>query len=139
MAVTDSPPKMPIFNDEESLPPILPDWSVVLPFTRKVKVKTMRAIHCTMAPSTNAMATDRKMPRITEMAFSVLSKSPNVSRTPLSVVAPPDICIKAMAKAPPSNSKTMLTVVEVGIPSVLNTSSSTTSVTITAKKTHITS
>ena len=31
------------------------------------------------------------------------------------------------------------TVVDVGIPSVLNTSSSTTSVTITAKKTHITS
>ena len=71
MAVTDSPPKMPIFNDEESLPPILPDWSVVLPFTRKVKVKTTRAIHCTMVPSTNAIATDRNMPRMTEMAFSV--------------------------------------------------------------------
>ena len=56
-----------------------------------------------------------------------------------SLVAPPDICIKAMAKAPPSNSNTRLTVVDVGIPSVLNTSSSTTSVTITAKKTHITS
>ena len=139
MAVTDSPPKIPIFSDEESLPSILPDWSVVRPFTRNVNVKTTRAIHCTIVPSTNAMATDRKMPRITEIAFSVLSKSPNVSNAPLSVVAPPDICIKAMANAPPSNSKTKLTVVDVGIPNVLNTSSSTTSVTITAKKTHITS
>ena len=139
MAVTDSPPKMPIFSDDESLPPILPDWAVVLPFTRKVKVKTMRAIHCTMIPSKNAIATDRNMPRITEMAFSVFSRSPNESNVPSAAIAPLSICNRAMAKAPPSSSNTIETVVDVGMPSVLNTSSSTTSVTITARNTHITS
>ena len=85
------------------------------------------------------MATLRKMPRMTEMAFSVFSRSPNVSTVPSAAVAPCIICSSAMAKAPPSSSNTIETVVDVGMPSVLNTSSSTTSVTITAKKTHITS
>ena len=85
------------------------------------------------------MATLRKMPSMTEMAFSVLSKSPNVSNTPSAVVAPLAICNKAMAKAPPSSSNTMLTVVDVGMPKVLKTSSNMTSVTITARNTHMTS
>ena len=42
-------------------------------------------------------------------------------------------------KAPPSNSNTNDTVVEVGIPSVLNTSRMMTSVTMTARKSVITS
>ena len=99
----------------------------------------MRASHCTNVPNTKAIATLRKIPRITLNAFSVLSRSPMVSTTPSGLVAPPIILIKAMAKAPPSNSKTMLTVVEVGIPRVLKISRRSTSVTITARKTHITS
>ena len=42
-------------------------------------------------------------------------------------------------KAPPNNSNTSETVVEVGIPNVLNTSSTMTSVTMTARKSVITS
>ena len=85
------------------------------------------------------MATERKMPKITEMAFSVLSRSPNESKVPSIAVAPLAICSNAMAKAPPNNSNTIETVVDVGMPSVLNMSSNTTSVTITARNTHITS
>ena len=43
------------------------------------------------------------------------------------------------AKVPPNSSKTIDTVVDVGMPIVLKTSSNTTSVSITASRMHITS
>ena len=116
------PPKMPFFTCE-----------------RPLKVNITRASHCVMKPKTKAMATLRKMPMMTLMAFSVLMRSPNVSRWPAESVAPCMILTKAMANAPPSNSNTILTVVDVGIPMLLNTSSSNTSVSMTAMKMHITS
>ena len=118
MAVADSEPKMTVLSER---------------LRGVTKVNTMRLIHITSRPKTKATATDMKMAMMTERALSVLSSSPRPS-------APPEaIFTKARAKAPPSNSNTMLTVVEVGMPSELNTSSSTTSVTITARKMHITS
>ena len=50
---------------------------------------------------------------------------------------PPQMWMSASATEPPRSSKTIDTVVDVGRPSVLKTSSSTTSVTITATKMHI--
>ena len=91
----------------------------------------MRDRNCTTVPKKNAMATDRNMPRITDRAFSVLSRSLN----PRSI--PPAIFIMATTNVAPSNSNTIDTVVDVGIPSVLNTSSSMMSVTITAIKMQI--
>ena len=85
------------------------------------------------------MATLRKIPRITLSAFSVLSRSPRERATPSAPTVPLRIFMSAMAKAPPSNSNTMLTVVDVGMPRVLKMSSRMTSVTITARNTHITS
>ena len=76
---------------------------------------------------------------MTLMAFSVLMRSPKVSRWPAESVAPCMILTKARANAPPSSSNTILTVVDVGIPRLLNTSSSSTSVSMTAMKMHITS
>ena len=51
----------------------------------------------------------------------------------------PRVLTKARANVPPSSSKTIDTVVDVGRPMVLNTSSSTTSVSITARRMHISS
>ena len=72
---------------------------------------------------------------ITDSAFSVLSSSAN----PSCPVESPAILIKARTNVPPNSSKTIDTVVEVGIPRLLKISSSTTSVTITARKMHISS
>ena len=92
----------------------------------------MRATNCTTVPKKKAMATDRKMPRMTESAFSVFNRSlrpsPVVSEASLS---------SDTTKVAPSSSNTIDTVVEVGIPSVLKTSSRMTSVTITAMKMQI--
>ena len=76
-----------------------------------------------------AIATDRNIPMITESAFSVLSKSLKPSP-----VVSEAILISDTTKVAPSSSKTIETVVDVGIPSVLNMSSSMMSVTITAMK-----
>ena len=80
------------------------------------------------------MATDRKIPSITERAFSVFNKSvnsnPSVSEA---------IFNSASANVAPSNSKTIETVVEVGIPNELKISSKMMSVTMTAMKIHISS
>ena len=51
----------------------------------------------------------------------------------------PPILSRAITKEAPSSSNTSETVVEVGIPMLLNTSSTTTSVTITARNMVITS
>ena len=77
------------------------------------------------------MATDRKMPKITERAFSVFSKS--LKASPVASVA---IFMIDTTKVAPSSSKTIDTVVDVGSPRVLNTSSRMMSVTITAMKMH---
>ena len=61
MAVQATPPKIPAFH-----------FSLLL----YSKVNRRRVRNCTTAPKTNAMPTDRKMPIITDNAFSVLSKSP---------------------------------------------------------------
>ena len=108
-------------------------------FCGLTKVNTNRLSHITSAPKINATATDMKMAMMTDSALSVLSRSPSPSGCPAVSVAPATIFTNARAKAPPSSSNTMLTVVEVGMPRVLNTSSSMTSVTITARKMHITS
>ena len=79
------------------------------------------------------MATDKKIPKITDKAFSVFINSAK-PKVPVSSNA---IFSKARINVPPSNSKTIDTVVEVGIPNELKTSSSTTSVTMTARKMHI--
>ena len=73
------------------------------------------------------------MATITLNALSVLSRSAKPS------VGSAAILIAARTNVPPSNSNTSETVVEVGMPSVLNMSSTITSVTITARKTVITS
>ena len=79
------------------------------------------------------MATLTKMAIITLSALSELSRSLYVS------VSSPIIFIVARMNVPPNNSNTSDTVVEVGMPSVLNMSSTMTSVTITARKMVITS
>ena len=83
-----------------------------------------------MVPKIKATATERKMARMTDKALSVFSKSAKVSIPVLS----DRILISERMNVPPNNSNTIDTVVDVGIPNVLNTSSSTTSVTITARK-----
>ena len=90
-----------------------------------------RASHCTSIPKKKAMATERKIPMITDRALSVLIRSPKPIASLLCAL------ISARAKVPPSNSNTMDTVVEVGIPIVLKTSSSTTSVNMTASRIHM--
>ena len=72
------------------------------------------------------------MAKITDNALSVFSKSAKVNK-PLS--SEMIFSIERM-NVPPNSSNTIDTVVEVGMPSVLNTSSNTTSVTITARKIH---
>ena len=88
-------------------------------------------MNCTTVPKKKAIATDRNIPRITDRAFSVLSKSSKPRPMP------PAILINATTKVAPSSSKTIDTVVDVGIPSELNTSRRMMSVTITAMKMQI--
>jgi len=82
------------------------------------------------APTVNAINTDSKIPVMMARAFSELMYSES------SRMEPPMLLIftTETATAEPSNSKTMETVVEVGIPNVLNMSSIITSVIITARK-----
>ena len=77
------------------------------------------------------MATETKMAMITESALSVLIRSPNPNVSLWCTL------ISAKANVPPNNSNTIETVVEVGIPIELKTSSSTTSVSITASNIHM--
>ena len=79
------------------------------------------------------MATETKMAMITVSALLLLSSMPSVSPSS------PPILSRAITKDAPSSSNTSETVVEVGIPMLLNMSSTTTSVTITARKIVITS
>ena len=88
-------------------------------------------MYCTNIPKKKAIATDTKIAMMTDSALSVLMRSPNSSELS------PYTLIKARANVPPSNSNTIDTVVEVGIPMELNTSSRTTSVSITASRMHI--
>ncbi len=99
----------------------------------------MRDSHMTKEPKTNATATLRNIARITERALLVFIRSPIPRSTPSLPTAPWAILIRDIANAPPRSSNTMLTVVDVGIPIELNTSRRITSVTITARNTHITS
>ena len=78
------------------------------------------------------MATDTNMATITCSALSVLMRSP-ICSSPLLFI----VLMMASAKVPPSNSNTIETVVEVGRPMVLKTSSSTTSVSMTASDIHM--
>ena len=91
-----------------------------------------REIYCTTLPKKKAIATERKMARITVKALSVFSKSPNC-KAPLELA----ILTSDRATVPPSNSNTSETVVDVGIPNELKISSSTTSVNMTASRIHI--
>ena len=114
MAVHATPPNRPAFQRR---------WLLYS------KVNSRRARYCTRVPKTKAMPTDRKMPRITDSAFSVLSRSPMPSSLPGAA-----ILNRATTNVEPSSSNTSDTVVEVGIPSELKTSSRMTSVTMTAMK-----
>ena len=69
------------------------------------------------------------MPSITDKAFSVFSRSLNPNP-----VASPAILMSDTTKVAPRSSNTIDTVVDVGIPNVLNMSSRIISVTITAMK-----
>ena len=77
------------------------------------------------------MATETKMAIMTDRALSVLIRSPSPSVSLLFTL------MSARANVPPSSSNTIDTVVEVGIPIVLKTSSKTTSVSITASRMHM--
>ena len=83
-------------------------------------------------PKTNAIATERNMPIMTDRAFSVFIRSSKPRP-----VASDAIFISATANVAPSSSNTIDTVVDVGIPNVLNTSSRMMSVTITAINMHM--
>ena len=82
-----------------------------------------------------AIATEQKIPIITDRAFSVFRRSskPNVP------VSSATIFSSASTHVPPSNSKTIDTVVDVGSPNELKMSNRMTSVTITARNMHISS
>ena len=96
-----------------------------------MKVKSKREIYCTTNPKKKAIATERKIARMTVSALSVFIKSPSDCVGSLAIFT------KEYATVPPSNSKTMDTVVDVGIPSELKISSKTTSVSITATRMHM--
>ena len=93
-----------------------------------MNVKIILEMNCTTVPKKKAIATERKIPRITDRAFSVLRSS----LKPRS--APPAIFIRATTNVAQSSSNTMETVVDVGIPSELKMSRRMMSVTITAMK-----
>ena len=84
-------------------------------------------------PKKNAMATDTNIAMMTCNALSVLMS------WPMEYSPSPIVFTSARANVPPSSSNTIETVVDVGRPIVLNTSSSTTSVSITARRMHISS
>ncbi len=85
-------------------------------------------------PKKKAIATERNIPNITDSALPVLSKSANSSP-----VVSPAIFIRETTKVAPKSSKTIDTVVDVGIPRELNMSINIMSVTITAINIHINS
>ena len=87
-------------------------------------------MYCTTTPATKATTTEMRMPDTMARAFWLLMKSPSWE----SRMSEVEILMRAAATAPPSSSKTMDTVVEVGRPMELKASSSRTSVIITAKK-----
>ena len=89
-------------------------------------------MYCTTIPKKKAIATERNIASMTVNALSVLSSSPSCNAPP-----EPAILTMAMATVPPRSSNTKETVVEVGMPSELNTSKRTTSVSITASSMHI--
>ena len=91
----------------------------------------MRLSHITTMPMTKEMATETKMAMITCKALSELSRSAYSS------VGSPITLSSASIAVPPSSSKTSETVVEVGMPIELNTSRSTTSVSMTASRMHM--
>ena len=88
-----------------------------------------------MIPKKKAMATDKKMLRITVNALSELSRSPS-DKAP---VESPMILMMERTNAPPKSSNTIETVVEVGKPNELKMSSRIMSVIIMAVKMHMTS
>ena len=93
--------------------------------------KIIRVINIIRLPTTKAMAMETKIPEIMANAFPLLmywTKSPPFACQMLK---------SATATAAPSNSKTSETVVEVGKPSELKTSSRITSVSITARNSTI--
>ena len=79
------------------------------------------------------MATETNIAIMTCNALSVLISCP------IEYVSSPRVFTSARANVPPSSSNTIETVVEVGSPIVLNTSSRTTSVSITPSRMHISS
>ena len=93
----------------------------------------IRVRYCTTTPKKKAMATLTKMAIITFKACSVFNKSLNPREESAIIL------IMANMKVAPNSSKTMETVVEVGIPKRLKISKTMTSVTITAKKIIMTS
>jgi hypothetical protein len=97
-------------------------------------MKMSRVRNCTTVPKKKATATERKMPMMTERAFSVLRSVAKPKASP-----PAAILMSDTAKAAPKSSKTMETVVEVGMPKVLKMSRRMTSVTMTAMKMQMTS
>jgi len=92
-----------------------------------------RETHITITPKKKAMATDTKIAIITLSALLLLSRSVKASDGSLPILK------RARMNVAPRSSNTSDTVVEVGIPSVLNMSRITTSVTITARNIVITS
>ncbi len=91
-------------------------------------MKTRREIHITTTPKTKAIATDTNIAIITLRALLLLSRSVNSSEGFALILK------RASMNVAPSRSNTSETVVEVGMPRVLNISSTTTSATITARK-----
>ena len=86
-------------------------------------------MYCTKTPKKKAMATDTKMATITCRALSVLMRSPICKAPALFIVF-----TIAKANVPPNNANIIDTVVDVGSPIVLNMSSKTTSMSMTANK-----
>lgn len=95
-----------------------------------LNVKRRRVRNCIIAPTIKAIPTERKIPRMTDNALSVLIRSlyDNMPVTSLAIV------IIASAQVAPNNSKTNDTVVEVGKPKVLKRSSRKTSVIMAASR-----
>ena len=81
----------------------------------------------TTVPKKKAIATERKIPSMTERAFSVFRRSLKPIRS-----MPPASFMSATTNVAPRSSKTIETVVDVGMPRVLKMSSRMMSVTITA-------
>ncbi len=88
-------------------------------------------LYCTKAPIENATTTDSRIPKMISVAFAVFMYCPKSAIVCESEVL---IFIKDIITAAPNNSKTIDTVVDVGIPKVLKKSNSRMSVIITAIK-----